>query len=48
MNYYENEWFEIIYNESDPYKDLIIDIVNTRTREIALFFGITKLIKKGK
>lgn len=48
MNYYENEWFEIIYNESDPYKDLIIDTVNTRTRKIAQFFGITKLDKKRK
>lgn len=48
MKCYENEWFKIIYNEDDPYKDLIIETINKKTKEIADFFGIAKFREKKK
>lgn len=46
MQEYSNKFCKLIYDENDPYKDAIIKTINTRTQEIADFFGITRLEEK--
>ena len=45
---YENDFFQMFYKENDPYKDFIIDALNSKTKDIADFFGITKVDEKIK
>ena len=46
MKEYTNKFCRLIYDENDPNKDAIIETLNTRTQEIADFFGITELEEK--
>ena len=46
MKKYENSFFILNCAENDPYKDAIIEALNTRTQAISEFFGISQMDKK--